>query len=123
MGTYNEFHVTPERLEKVEELASQGLYEYQIAYCMGIAPETFSHKKKSHPELADAVNRGQARGVERVTRKLLEKADKGDMTAIIFYLKCKGQWREAKEEDNSEENLKNAVNALKDLATKCLEKK
>ena len=87
MPTRPRFEITTELLENVEKLASQGLTQEQISSVIGVRPETFSRKKKINDQLNQAVKRGQHKGIDSVTNSLKEKAESGDTTAMIFYLK------------------------------------
>lgn len=81
-------------LDYVRELAARGMYEKDIALCLGYNRTYFSEMKKEHPELSDALKQGAARGLERVTGKLLDNIDAGKEASTFFYLKCKGGWRD-----------------------------
>ena len=88
-----------EELLKVEALAMGGMDEKHIALCLGIRPETLSRKKSELDQLSQALKRGEAKGIAKVTRSLLKNIEKGNIAATIFYLKCKAGWREDKELD------------------------
>lgn len=84
---------TEEILVKVRELAALGLMDRDIAYRVGIHPHGFSSKKSEYPELAEAIKEGQAEGIERHAAQLEVHGIK-NLGATIFYLKCKGGWKE-----------------------------
>ena len=88
---------TPDDLEKAESLAGMGMTQQQIADCLGIHASTLSEKKQDFNELNEALKRGRAKGIARVTTALLKNVDTGNVTAQIFYLKCVAGWREAKD--------------------------
>jgi len=94
MGKHNKFVIDQELLDKVENLAARGLTQEQIALCLDIHPDTLSHKKAEHEQLEQAIKRGQSKGVAAVTKALLKNVVKGNVTAQIFYLKCKGGFKE-----------------------------
>ena len=48
-----------EVLEKIEVLASRGLAQQDIAYCIGIHPTTLSEKKYVNEQLQEALIRGK----------------------------------------------------------------
>lgn len=85
---------TDEELLKVEALAARGMEEQHIAMCLGIEPETLSRKKGKIDQLNQAVKRGKAKGIARVTQALLKNIDNGNVTAQIFYLKTQACWKE-----------------------------
>lgn len=103
---------TKEMLETVEELAAQGMDQQDIAQCIGLHASTLSEKKNVVPELGEALKKGKARGLERVTKALLNNIDLGNVTAQIFYLKCKGQWKET---NVTEHHVTTHDDAIKEL--------
>ncbi|QBQ56488.1 DNA-binding protein [Nitrosococcus wardiae] len=74
-------------INRVEELASCGLTHEQIAAALGISESTLYKHKTLNPEIAEAIKRGQAKGLAHVANALFNKAVKGNVTAMIFYLK------------------------------------
>lgn len=83
-------------MAKVEALASRGLNNEQIASALGISERKLYYSKKFSAEFADAIKRGKAKGIVKVANALMEKALAGDTTAMIFFLKAQGNWREIK---------------------------
>lgn len=81
-------------LVKVEALASRGLNNEQISNALGISERQLYYGKKFNAEFAEAIKRGKAKGVVKVANALMEKALAGDTTAMIFFLKAQGNWRE-----------------------------
>jgi len=81
-------------LAKVESLAANGLTQEQIALALGISETTLYANKRENADLADAIKRGQAKGVAVVTNKLMESIKGGNMTGMIFFLKCRAGWKE-----------------------------
>lgn len=86
---------TLEELKKIEALAARGMEQQDIALCLGIRAETLSKKKSEIALLNEAIKRGKARGIARVTAALLANVDNGNVTAQIFYLKCQAKWRDS----------------------------
>jgi hypothetical protein len=84
-------------IEKVESLAARGMTKEQIADCLGIHYDTLNEKCKTYAEFSDAIKRGTAKGIANVTAALMRNVSKDNVTAQIFYLKCKGDWKEAKD--------------------------
>ena len=76
-----------EVLEKIEVLASRGLAQQDIAYCIGIHPTTLSEKKSENEQLQEALKRGKAKGLAQITNALFEQALAGSTGAACFYLK------------------------------------
>ena len=81
-------------LEEVERLASFGLTLDQVALALGIAQSTLYAKKAENTEFSEAIKRGQAKGIHAVANKLFDNAMGGNVTAQLFYLKARAQWRD-----------------------------
>ena len=81
------FNFDVEVLEKIEVLASRGLDQQDIAYCIGIHPTTLSEKKYENEQLQEALKRGKAKGLAQITNALFEQALAGSTGAACFYLK------------------------------------
>lgn len=79
---------TEETRNLVKTWARVGTTQLVIARELGISEDTLS--KYYACELADA----SARGVATVASSLYAKAIAGDTTAMIFFLKTRGRWRE-----------------------------
>ena len=86
MVKYNEW-LEPEKLNLVRNWKMNGLTNEEVAKNMGIARSILYEWQKRFPELKDALKTGKAEANAIVENKLFQKAVKGNMTAIIFYLK------------------------------------
>lgn len=84
----------PTDLERVEKLAARGLTFDQIAAALGISRDTLYRRKRELRDFSDALEKGRARGISEVANKLFETAMQGNITAIIFFLKCRANWRD-----------------------------
>lgn len=93
---------TPERIEQVESYASLGLTKLQIADCLGISYDTLNEKCKEYSEFSEALKRGESKGIAMVANELVKNAKVGNVTAQIFFLKCRAGWKEAKEDLSSD---------------------
>lgn len=82
-------------LVKVEQLASRGLTQQQIADALGISERSVRNYKAHFADFAGAIKKGKARGIASVTSKLFEKIEGGDTTSILFFLKTQAGWKEA----------------------------
>ena len=60
---------------------------------VGILRSTFYNYKSSDKEFRDAVDELENVGLDFAEGKLMQEIKKGNITAIIFYLKCKGKKR------------------------------
>ena len=85
-------------LDKVEELASLGLSEQQIADSLGISRSTLSRRKNDNETFDTALRKGKAKAIVKASSALMTQIEKGSLRAIIFYLKCRGGWREEEPE-------------------------
>ena len=85
-------------LKSVEELASLGLTEQQIADSLGISRSTLSRRKADNDTFDTALRKGKAKAIVKVSSALMDEVGKGSLRAIIFYLKCRAGWREEEPE-------------------------
>jgi hypothetical protein len=88
--------VTQAQAAEVETLAAV-LTSAQIADFLGIGRTTFYAILDRDRDLAERYKRGRARAVGAVAQSLITKARAGNVTAMIFYLKTQGGWRETLE--------------------------
>ena len=79
-------------LNKIEELASQGMTHDQIAYSLGIGSSTLYTQKAKNEEIKEAIKRGQAKGIQQITNALFQNAKEGNLGAQVFYLKNRAGW-------------------------------
>lgn len=90
--------LTEEKLEYIEKMSKMGMTEASIARNIGVHPSTFSEKKQIHPEIEEAIKRGNAVGEEvaisALWQMMLDPKSKGHVTGTIFYLKCKHNWND-----------------------------
>lgn len=81
-------------LAKVEALASRGLTYEQIAISLGMDSSTLWRKRQKSQKLQDAIKRGKEKGITLIANRLFEEASKGNIAAMIFFLKAQGGWKE-----------------------------
>ena len=86
MSTKKKFDLTV-----VEQLASKGLTQSQIAEYFGVTPALIT-KHKKFPEFAEALSKGKSKGIAEVAQSLFEKATSGDTAAAIFFLRSRAGW-------------------------------
>ena len=75
--------------EQTREMASRGLTVAQIADCLGVSESTLYGKQNEYKEFMDAIIKGRAEGLNKVSNALFEKATQGNVTAMIYYLKVR----------------------------------
>ena len=87
---------TDEINNQAREMASRGLTVSQISDCLGISESTLYGKQNEYKEFMDAIKKGRAEGLNKVSNALFEKATQGNVTAMIYYLKVrdKENWDE-----------------------------
>ncbi len=88
--------VTDELCEKAETLAAEGLTKEQIALNLGFSYDTLSRREKESAVFAEAIKKGQAKGIHVATSQLMILIQKGNLGAICFYLKNRdsGIWKD-----------------------------
>jgi len=82
---------------QVEALAAV-LSKKQMADYFCMSETTLREIEKRQPEVSDAYKKGRAKAIGNVAKNLITKAQEGNMTAAIFYLKTQAGWRENQEE-------------------------
>lgn len=84
----------PIDLKKVENFASRGLSQAQIAAALGVAESTVQDRVARYQEFRQALANGRAKGIAQVANKLFEACMRGEGWAICFYLKTVGGYQE-----------------------------
>ena len=77
------------------ETLSAVLTAEQIADFLGIGRTTFFAILNRDEDLSERYKRGKARAIGAVAQSLVTKARAGNVTAMIFFLKTQGGWRES----------------------------
>jgi hypothetical protein len=88
--------LTDAQRAEVETLAAV-LNAEQIADFLGFGRTTFFALLNRDADLAERYKRGKARAIGAVAQSLVTKARAGNVTAMIFFLKTQGGWRETVE--------------------------
>jgi len=71
-------------LEEIERMARTFCTEAEIAYVVGLRPDSFSHRKGREPELAQAIEKGRADGRRSLRQKQYVMAMNGNVTMLIW---------------------------------------
>jgi hypothetical protein len=116
--TGRKFQLPKVDLAEVEMMSSVGMTTKQIADALGVPPGQFGKLAKNDPYVAEAIEKGQARGIRMVTDSLFQNAMKGNVAAQIFWLKNRGAWQDKQELDQrlqveTKMSFEDAVDALK----------
>jgi transcriptional regulator with XRE-family HTH domain len=96
--------ITDEMLASIENAASRGLSEQQIASTLGISMSTITRRKRDTEHFDHAIKKGRDKGIAAVTNALFKKATTGDNVAMIFFLKNR-------DPDNWRDRVENVVTA------------
>lgn len=88
--------LTDAQRAEVETLAAV-LNAEQIADFLGFGRTTFFALLNRDEDLSERYKRGKARAIGAVAQSLVTKARAGNVTAMIFFLKTQGGWRETVE--------------------------
>jgi hypothetical protein len=80
--------------DQIEELARAGLSVAQIAGSLRVSETTLRNRLRDKKAFQLALEKGRADSVEKVSNKLFESAMSGNVTAQIFFLKCRAGWKE-----------------------------
>ena len=90
--------LTEEQKKKVRDLASICTTQ-QIADYLGISRKVFFDILERDEEVSTLYKKGRAEGHNFVAGKLMERVQKDDTAAMIFYLKTQSRWKEPKDDD------------------------
>jgi len=87
---------TEKEIKEIEKLASLGLTIDNIGFLLDTPSRTLYSEKKRSKEVADAIKRGRETANSKVANALFKCAVNGNITACIFWLKCRGgeNWKE-----------------------------
>ena len=87
-------HVKP-RLDEVTQWRAEGLFDYHIAKKLGVSAQTFCVYKGKHPELVEALKKGNDDLVANLKNKLVERAKGMNYTEKKTYKKRDADGNEA----------------------------
>ena len=86
--------LTPEQIQDLEKLAGFGLNQELIADFFNISDRTLRNRMEEDPIIHAAYKKGRAAAISNACEKLQQAINKGNLTAIIFYLKTKAGFKE-----------------------------
>lgn len=112
-GQYQKW-LEKENLILIQGWKMNGLTDEQIASNIGIAPRTLERWKKKHSQIGRALKVGHTQANFIIENELFSKAMKGNITAMIFWLK--NNWRDKyNDSELSPEERKLAVARMEKL--------
>lgn len=79
--------VTPEALEKIEQLSRDGLTQFYVAAHFGLAEKSWYERCASMPEFSQAYWRGKAKGVEDAVNCIKKGVESNNQRSAEFYLR------------------------------------
>lgn len=84
---------------QVRHVAALGAKNGEIGKVFGVTLPTLLKWRREHPEFAFAIKEGREDPDNRVEASLFRRAIKGDVTACIFWLKCRRPtvWRDRRQ--------------------------
>lgn len=106
---------------KVERLAGLGLSREKIAVSLGCSERTIYNRIRDDADFAAAFARGRAAREVVVADKLAENCDKGDTSAIKFYLQAVAGWTERQQVEMQADVKAEHKLSVKDMSTEQLE--
>lgn len=106
--------ITKTMVQEVERLASVGLNEKQISESLGIGYATFQRNKANFDE---ALKRGRNDLRERIAGQLIDKAESGDTTALIFIAKKINLFGNSISDSKNPNTIKEALEQLGEVYT------
>lgn len=86
-------------LAQVEKLAAIGLNEQQVADSLGICVDTLAARKRDSSSFSEALKRGKAKGVAKISNALFEQGMNGQTAAAIFFMKNRAGWTDKQQID------------------------
>ncbi|GEP74128.1 small terminase subunit [Weissella thailandensis] len=111
-GQYQKW-LEPENLTLLRGWKMKGLTDEQIARNIGIAARTLERWKVSYSQIRHALKIGKEQANYAIENKLFEKAQKGNITAMIFWLKNNYREKYTDSTLTSEERLANVQRTRK----------
>ena len=81
-------------LELLEKLAGFGMTNEKMAAIFNISLITFQRRIAENEDLRDALEKGKAKVSYNVIGKAYELCMKGNVTMLIFWLRCREGWKE-----------------------------
>jgi hypothetical protein len=114
-------------LPLIEKLAHIHCTDAEIAYCIGVRPDSFTQLKDNHPELVDTLEHGRAEGKRSLRKYMFDSCaptydskgkmvKKGDPILLIWLSKNILGFKDSSERHVTSENTNIDVKSIADLA-------
>ena len=88
-------------VKQIQTMAGLGMTSEQMAAVLGVSKSTFDRRQADQTEVSEAVLKGRALTSMTVRQTAYQMAVSGESPALtIFWLKCREQWKEPREEQN-----------------------
>ena len=99
--------VTPKLLKEIERLAARGLSQKQLCHALGFSESWWFDQKQKTQELQEAYQKGSTQGILEIADSLFEAAQAGNVTAMLFFLKCRSseEWQDHQNTTNLQVNI------------------
>lgn len=99
-GKYQDW-LTEDGLLRIQGWARDGLTNEDIAFNIGITAKTLYEWMINYSEISEALKEGKDVIDRRIENALAKKAEAGDVTAMIFWLKNRKpkEWRDRFQQD------------------------
>lgn len=87
--------ITEPDIEKISAMSGLGLNMTQISHILKVSKRTLEREMHRNPAIADAVERGRASAILKVSKTAYDLAISGKQPEMTrFYLKCRAGWTE-----------------------------
>lgn len=104
-----------EVLAQIEDYASRQWHDKDIAIFLGFNVNYFYELKAKHPEIAERIKKGHRRGIDEAVQTLNRCMKKDNVVASMFYLKCKGGWKDNGDESGTGDSGRDKENVSKTI--------
>lgn len=84
----------------------------QVADYFEMSRPAFALVRERQPEVDSHYKKGRTKVIKNIANSLITQARKGNLTAIIFYLKTQAGWRETESNEKPFEDLAAALVTL-----------
>ena len=103
MARSDKKELTEKDLQQLETMAGFGLTNNQMAAILGMGRATLQRRIAEDPIVSETIEKGKSKTAYQVTKKLYDKCMEGNVTSILFWLKCRCNWSELGSFDERED--------------------